>query len=387
MASFPKMTTTSAGQRLLTKAMAGAALQFTKIVLGDGQLNGVSISTLTALISQKAYCDITFEKSTGTTYQVGGLLLPENITTGFYWREVGLIALDPDDSSEVLFSYSNDGTATDYIDPNVTDSRFEKNIYISTGISTASSVTVEIPSTDTYAMADLSNVNLNEAMENQGIAFIPLAQKGVASGVAELDSSGKVPSAQLPSYVDDVLEYSNLTALPASGETGKIYVAQDTNKTYRWSGSAYVEISQSLALGETSATAYRGDRGKTAYDHSQNTGNPHGATAADVGAATKPSIVTVTFATASWTLNATTGCYEQTVACAGLLAADSYNIDVSPVGSTDAAAQALTDAAYAVMAGPGGRMSCDTDGYLYARCPAGAAAPVTNFQVAVVISR
>jgi hypothetical protein len=69
-----------------------------------------------------------------------------------------------------------------------------------------------------------------------------------------------------------------------AGEAGKIYVSMDTNLTYRWSGSAYVEISQSLALGETASTAYRGDRGKTAYDHSQSTGNPTpGTSKADVG--------------------------------------------------------------------------------------------------------
>ena len=95
------------------------------------------------------------------------------------------------------------------------------------------------------------------------------ANKGTANGYAELDATGKVPTNQLPSYVDDVLEYDSQANFPVSGETGKIYVTKDTNKTYRWSGSDYVEISQSLALGETSTTAYRGDRGKTAYDHSQ----------------------------------------------------------------------------------------------------------------------
>lgn len=113
---------------------------------------------------------------------------------------------------------------------------------------------------------------------------INTSQKGAANGVAELDSGGKVPSAQLPSYVDDVVEAANFAALPVTGETGKIYVTLDDNKTYRWSGSAYVEISASLALGETSATAYRGDRGKIAYDHSQLTsGNPHNVTKSDVG--------------------------------------------------------------------------------------------------------
>ena len=91
--------------------------------------------------------------------------------------------------------------------------------------------------------------------------------KGANSGLAELDSSGKVPSSQLPSYVDDVVEVADYSSLPQTGETGKIYITLDDNKTYRWSGSAYVEISATLALGETSSTAYRGDRGKTAYDH------------------------------------------------------------------------------------------------------------------------
>ena len=91
--------------------------------------------------------------------------------------------------------------------------------------------------------------------------------KGAANGLAELDSSGKVPSNQLPSYVDDVLEYTAKANFPTTGETGKIYVDKTANLTYRWSGSTYVEISPSLALGETPSTAYRGDHGKIAYDH------------------------------------------------------------------------------------------------------------------------
>ena len=104
--------------------------------------------------------------------------------------------------------------------------------------------------------------------------------KGAANGLAELDSAGKVPAAQLPSFVDDVLEgyYCNSKfykeaahTTEITGETGKIYVDLPTNKTYRWSGTAYVVISDTIALGETASTAYRGDRGKIAYDHSQST--------------------------------------------------------------------------------------------------------------------
>ena len=120
---------------------------------------------------------------------------------------------------------------------------------------------------------------------------------------------GKVPSAQLPAFVDDVLEYDSVSAFPTTGEDGKIYVAKDTNLTYRWSGTQYVEISKSLALGETSETAYPGDKGKAAAEkadaaysaaesladgvnslagtigtHIRDTKNPHKVTAAQVGA-------------------------------------------------------------------------------------------------------
>ena len=106
----------------------------------------------------------------------------------------------------------------------------------------------------------------------------------IANGIATLDSNGKVPSIQLPSYVDDIIEgylYNNTLyeedtyTTEIIGETGKIYVDLSTNKTYRWSGSNYIEISESLALGETSSTAYRGDYGKIAYEHAQSTNNPH----------------------------------------------------------------------------------------------------------------
>jgi len=127
----------------------------------------------------------------------------------------------------------------------------------------------------TKAQVGLANVT-NETQ-------IPLTQKGAANGVAELDANGFVPSTQLPSFVDEVEEHPTLGDFPATGVDGRIYVAEDTNLAYRWSGSAYVEIAGGLTLGETSSTAYRGDRGKIAYDHSQVTsGNPHNVTAGEI---------------------------------------------------------------------------------------------------------
>lgn len=110
----------------------------------------------------------------------------------------------------------------------------------------------------TKADVGLGNVT-NEAQ-------IPLAQKGANNGVATLDESGKVPSTQLPSFVDDVLEYENFEAFPETGESGKIYVTKDTNLEYRWSGTQYTQISKSIGLGETSSTAYAGDKGKQIAD-------------------------------------------------------------------------------------------------------------------------
>ena len=103
---------------------------------------------------------------------------------------------------------------------------------------------------------------------------------------------GKVPSSQLPSFVDDVLEYTTLSAFPTTGTSGIIYVDLSTNLAYRWSGTVYVEISPSLALGETSSTAYRGDRGAIAYNHSLSTSNPHSTTASQVGLGNVPNVTT-----------------------------------------------------------------------------------------------
>lgn len=150
-------------------------------------------------------------------------------------------------------------------------------------------------------LAGLSNVTVDAALSgtstnpvqnkvvNAALAGKMAASlKGATNGVAELDGSGKVPAAQLPSYVDDVVDayvVSGATALSAgwlsltdggtalTPESGKIYIVISAGsynlREFRWSGTAYAEVGKSIALGETSSTAYRGDRGKIAYDHSQ----------------------------------------------------------------------------------------------------------------------
>lgn len=126
-----------------------------------------------------------------------------------------------------------------------------------------------------------SNPNLQNDRIGELLAMIGELTDIVSEKADLVD--GKVPSAQLPAYIDEVEEFANYASLPSTGSGAKIYVTKDNNKTYRWSGSAYVELSTSVALGETASTAYRGDRGKTAYEHTGRFDNPHKVTASQVG--------------------------------------------------------------------------------------------------------
>ena len=143
------------------------------------------------------------------------------------------------------------------------------------GIATGANKTVVDSALSSTSTNPVQNKVINTAISNLntlvGNTAVATQISTAIASKADLDTNGKVPSSQLPSYVDDVIEYNGKSNFPSTGESGKIYVDTATNLTYRWSGSAYVEISPSLALGETSSTAYRGDRGKTAYDHSQST--------------------------------------------------------------------------------------------------------------------
>lgn len=103
---------------------------------------------------------------------------------------------------------------------------------------------------------------------------IPTRASDIGAAAADHDHDGvylkaneTIPAALLPSFVDDVVEVETFDGLPNPGESGKLYVTIDENKSWRWSGTQYVEISKGIALGETAETAFRGDLGKIAYDH------------------------------------------------------------------------------------------------------------------------
>ena len=109
------------------------------------------------------------------------------------------------------------------------------------------------------------------------LGFTPAdsAKIGVANGMASLDASGKVPADQLPSFVDDVVEVANISAAPQTGESGKIYVALDTGKCYRWSGTMYVEISSSDVVTASDKNGYIKVNGTDVkvFSHSQSDWN------------------------------------------------------------------------------------------------------------------
>lgn len=134
-------------------------------------------------------------------------------------------------------------------------------------LETSSNAAIQKETQDRMAADEALDTKLQsniDALESKHDTFV--ATKGKANGFASLDENGLVPSSQLPAYVDDVIEVVTFDDLPETGEEGKIYVTLDTNLTYRWSGSQYIEISSSLALGETSSTAYPGDKGKANRD-------------------------------------------------------------------------------------------------------------------------
>lgn len=140
--------------------------------------------------------------------------------------------------------------------------------------SAAKSINVTASSVGAYTTAEVDSKLNGKANSSHTHAAADITSVN-ASAI-----TGVIDAKNLPSFVDDVIEgyYSSskfyktkssdgVYATEITGESGKIYVNLNDNKTYRWSGSAFVVISETIALGETSTTAYQGDRGKIAYDH------------------------------------------------------------------------------------------------------------------------
>lgn len=173
------ITPTGAGAELLTKCMEGGkTLSFTSIQMGDGDAPNSDFSQVTALASVKKTLPVAAIARSGATVTCTAKLDYTEITEDFQWKEVGLIAKDPDTQTDVVFCYGNAGDQGDWITGGVAASA--KNINISTIVSTEANVTAVIDNTKTYAMVDLTNVsdaNLKTAVERSGAlaAYAPLA--------------------------------------------------------------------------------------------------------------------------------------------------------------------------------------------------------------------
>ena len=192
-----------------------------------------------------------------------------------------------------------------------------------------------VPTSRTINSKALSaNITLTAA----DVSAVATSQLGVASGVATLDENGHVVASQLPGSVDQIYEAASRSNFPATGATDVIYVALDTNLCYRWGGTDYVEISPSLALGETSSTAYRGDYGAAAYAHSQvSSGNPHGTTCADLGAVPTTTTVNSKALSGNISLDASdVGAVPTTTTVNGHALSSNVTITASDVGMTEA---------------------------------------------------
>lgn len=187
MAAFINNDITTAGLIVLAKGVAGQKINYTKIVLGDGYLEeGQTPRSLTGVVSPKATVDITKLKINGDgTVAVGGIFTNGDETEGFYYRELGLYAEDPDpEVGEVLYCYGNCGDLAEWIPPSGGATIVEKTIDIVTAIGTATNVTAYIPA-DAYATKeDYENYKAialaAQATANQAIL---LAQQAV--GIAE----------------------------------------------------------------------------------------------------------------------------------------------------------------------------------------------------------
>ena len=409
MAKYKSVVITNAGLALVAAAHSGDSINFTAIKTGNGIYDGTEVlEDMTDLKSVQQTFGISGLTRETTVVKVRSVLSNEGLTNGYYMTEIGVYAIDPNTSNEILYAVIiAEDDMSDYFSPyedspqNITLEVYIEAIGLAEGVTFTASIVPGTSATaqdledyrveimgeleetnanmekvaknfeehignkdnphnitkETVGLGKVPNVSTNdqtptyteateiseltsgekistafgkiakavkklishigdfanphkvtksqiglantenkssETIRNEitsqnvtrALGYTPINStlKGSNNGLAELDANGKVPTSQLPSYVDDVLEYSSKSAFPTTGESGKIYIATDTNLQYRWSGTAYVEISSSLALGETPSTAYRGDRGAAAYTHSQKTsGNPHGVTKSDVG--------------------------------------------------------------------------------------------------------
>lgn len=331
---------TNGGAELLAQWTGGKTLHITRAAAGTGRVSEAAMLAQTALVSEKQTASIVSNKTTAQGQRLQLQVTPQ--TLGYALNQFGVwAALTEEAEIEVegaagtliaLFQTDTDAgvdipssaDVPDYVYTfygllEFTGSDGELTVNIDAeALATTQSIAAAIEEHNEDANvhpaafgAKQNKITVTGVLVGNGngnvgakpVDTAPVADSenlvssgGVAAALAEkadLDESGHVPASQLPSYVDDVIDGYYHEGLfytdeahqsQITPESGKVYVDVESNITFRWSGTTYVPIGSDLALGETASTAYRGDRGKAAYDHSQiKSGNPHGTKASDIG--------------------------------------------------------------------------------------------------------
>ncbi len=247
--AFNGIYITDLGKNLLAKALAGKTLNFTRIKLGDGALTTQDISAMTNLINVVKTLDITKLKVNTNTGEatIETYFSNQTVTTGFYLREIGVYATDPD-IGEILYMYGNAGSSAEYIPAYSASTIIERNMSIIASISNATTVTATLASNIYAKSSDLIGTNI--AISDAGNYYTGANTEIILQEIgAKMEQKADKESPQF---------------------TGTPTINGNEIATIN-------NIPSGLSLGETSSTAYRGDRGKTAYEHSQSTHAPSNA--------------------------------------------------------------------------------------------------------------
>ncbi|MFJ7746775.1 phage tail protein [Peribacillus sp. NPDC097295] len=166
MSAFGGLILTNRGSILQTKAQTGKPLKFTRIALGDGELSGASILDLKALKREVKSLNISKLKVvTAGQALIGSVLTNQDLTTGFYWRELGVFAEDPDTKEDVLYSYGNAKTNAEYIPAGGGSDIVEKTIDIMTLIGNTSNISATINQSLIFETPEGAQEKANAAKE------------------------------------------------------------------------------------------------------------------------------------------------------------------------------------------------------------------------------
>jgi hypothetical protein len=241
MSTFGGLILTDNGRNLQAKAQTGIQLNYTRIALGDGDMGSTQISELNSLINQKHSLEISKLKVySGGRAVVGTVLTNQDLTEGFYFREIGVFATDPD-LGEILYCYGNAGALAEYIPPGNGSDKIEKTIDIQTIVGNAQNVTATINESLVYATVD----QLNDHVNNSTI-HVTIADKEKLAGI-EAGANKYVHPSNHPASMITVADANSLfTANDVEGALSELFTNVSNGKDLV--GTAITDVDNSLVV-------------------------------------------------------------------------------------------------------------------------------------------